>query len=95
MRTLAFAVVFVAHSMPFNVLPGGFGVTIFFFLSGYLITTLLRGEAERTSSPPQVVRSGHGASGSKLLRIAITTSRIRVFDRTRLSRSSRARFGKA
>ncbi len=50
MRALAFLVVFVAHSMPFNVLPGGFGVTIFFFLSGYLITTLLRGEAEKAGT---------------------------------------------
>jgi peptidoglycan/LPS O-acetylase OafA/YrhL len=30
-----------------NVAPGGFGVTIFFFLSGYLITTLLRQEYEQ------------------------------------------------
>ena len=29
-------------------IPGGFGVTVFFFLSGYLITTLLRLEAERS-----------------------------------------------
>lgn len=50
MRALAFLVVFVAHSMPFNILPGGFGVTIFFFLSGYLITTLLRAEAQRTGT---------------------------------------------
>jgi peptidoglycan/LPS O-acetylase OafA/YrhL len=49
MRAIAFLVVFVAHSMPHRVLPGGFGVAIFFFLSGYLITTLLRAEAERTS----------------------------------------------
>jgi peptidoglycan/LPS O-acetylase OafA/YrhL len=28
--------------MPSGPLPGGFGVTVFFFLSGYLITTLLR-----------------------------------------------------
>ena len=50
MRGIAFLVVFVAHSMPHRVLPGGFGVAIFFFLSGYLITTLLRAEAERNSS---------------------------------------------
>jgi peptidoglycan/LPS O-acetylase OafA/YrhL len=50
MRGIAFLVVFVAHSMPHRVLPGGFGVAIFFFLSGYLITTLLRAEAARTSS---------------------------------------------
>ena len=50
MRGIAFLVVFVAHSMPHRVLPGGFGVAIFFFLSGYLITTLLRAEAAKTSS---------------------------------------------
>jgi len=39
--------VFLAHSgVPF--IPGGFGVTVFFFLSGYLITTLLRREGEST-----------------------------------------------
>ena len=50
MRGIAFLVVFVAHSMPHRVLPGGFGVAIFFFLSGYLITTLLRAEAATTST---------------------------------------------
>jgi len=29
-------------------IPGGFGVTVFFFLSGYLITTLLRQEYQKT-----------------------------------------------
>jgi peptidoglycan/LPS O-acetylase OafA/YrhL len=37
--------VFVAHAGAGSFVPGGFGVTVFFFLSGYLITTLLRGEA--------------------------------------------------
>jgi peptidoglycan/LPS O-acetylase OafA/YrhL len=50
MRAMAFLVVFVAHSLPHRVLPGGFGVAVFFFLSGFLITTLLRAEAERTAS---------------------------------------------
>lgn len=49
-RAIAFLLVFIAHSMPYRDLPGGFGVTIFFFLSGYLITTLLRSEAERHRS---------------------------------------------
>lgn len=40
--------VFVAHAGWYYIVPGGFGVTIFFFLSGYLITTLLRREYERT-----------------------------------------------
>jgi peptidoglycan/LPS O-acetylase OafA/YrhL len=50
MRAIAFLLVFIAHSMPERDLPGGFGVTVFFFLSGYLITTLLRQEAENTST---------------------------------------------
>jgi len=49
-RAIAFLFVFVAHSMPHSSLPGGFGVTVFFFLSGYLITTLLRHEAQRSHS---------------------------------------------
>lgn len=48
-RALSFLVVFLAHvGVPY--VPGGFGVTVFFFLSGYLITTLLRREAETTGS---------------------------------------------
>lgn len=34
-------VVLVSHALPGVPIPGRFGVTIFFFLSGYLITTLL------------------------------------------------------
>lgn len=46
-RAVSFLMVFLAHvGMPG--IPGGFGVTVFFFLSGYLITTLLRREAERS-----------------------------------------------
>lgn len=50
MRAIAFFFVFVAHAQPFKVLPGGFGVTVFFFLSGYLITSLLRDEARKTGT---------------------------------------------
>ena len=46
-RTVAFLIVFLAH-LGINGIPGGFGVTVFFFLSGYLITTLLRREHERS-----------------------------------------------
>lgn len=47
-RAIAFLLVFVAHSGLGHLFPGGaFGVTIFFFLSGYLITTLLRQEYEK------------------------------------------------
>jgi peptidoglycan/LPS O-acetylase OafA/YrhL len=40
--------VFVAHAGLNERVPGNFGVTVFFFLSGYLITTLLRLEFDRT-----------------------------------------------
>lgn len=43
-RAVAVAIVFFAHAGYDNLIPGGLGVTIFFFLSGYLITTLLRRE---------------------------------------------------
>lgn len=47
-RAIAASLVFVSHAGLDDVIPGGFGVTIFFFLSGYLITTLLRVEYERS-----------------------------------------------
>lgn len=43
-RAVSIALVIVAHCGFGNFVPGGFGVTIFFFLSGYLITTLLARE---------------------------------------------------
>lgn len=46
-RAVAFLLVFFHHGFLGGIIPGGFGVTTFFFLSGYLITTLLRMEAER------------------------------------------------
>jgi peptidoglycan/LPS O-acetylase OafA/YrhL len=48
LRAAAVLLVFAAHSGLPVPIPGNFGVTIFFFLSGYLITTLLRMELERT-----------------------------------------------
>ena len=47
-RAVAVLIVFVAHAGFSHVVPGGFGVTVFFFLSGYLITTLLRIEQAAT-----------------------------------------------
>lgn len=41
-RAIAVSVVFFAHSGLEHLIPGGLGVTIFFVLSGYLISTLLR-----------------------------------------------------
>jgi peptidoglycan/LPS O-acetylase OafA/YrhL len=44
-RAIAVLIVMVSHAGLGDFVPGGFGVTIFFFLSGYLITSLLRVEA--------------------------------------------------
>lgn len=49
-RALAFLFVFIAHAGLDRLVPGGFGVTVFFFLSGYLITSILRLEALRTQT---------------------------------------------
>jgi peptidoglycan/LPS O-acetylase OafA/YrhL len=50
MRAVAFLIVFIAHAGLGEWFPGGFGVTVFFFLSGYLITTLLRMELAQQGS---------------------------------------------
>ena len=49
-RACAVMLVFVAHAGLRGRVPGEFGVTVFFFLSGYLITTLLRIEHEQTGA---------------------------------------------
>ena len=47
LRAVSVAIVFIAHAGLAHVVPGGFGVTVFFFLSGYLITSLLLEERTR------------------------------------------------
>ncbi|NPV25592.1 acyltransferase [Bradyrhizobium sp. 81013] len=49
-RALSVLIVVLGHSGLQTVIPGGFGVTIFFFLSGFLISTLMLSEHERTST---------------------------------------------
>lgn len=50
LRCVAITIVFLSHAMMAagipRLVPGHFGVTVFFFLSGYLITTLMRQEME-------------------------------------------------
>ena len=50
LRAVAFLLVFLGHAGLERYVPGGFGVTVFFFLSGYLITTLLRIESQKTGT---------------------------------------------
>jgi peptidoglycan/LPS O-acetylase OafA/YrhL len=50
LRAVAFLMVFLGHAGLERYVPGGFGVTVFFFLSGYLITTLLRIESQKTGA---------------------------------------------
>lgn len=49
-RAIAVLLVFFAHCGLDKVIPGGNGVTIFFFLSGYLITSLLVVEHKNTGT---------------------------------------------
>lgn len=48
LRAVAVLIVMVAHLGFEHILPGGFGVTVFFFISGFLITRLLLAESEKS-----------------------------------------------
>jgi peptidoglycan/LPS O-acetylase OafA/YrhL len=50
LRAISVSLVFFSHGGLENVVPGGLGVTIFFVLSGFLITTLMREEYAARSS---------------------------------------------
>lgn len=50
LRAVSIALVFLSHVGFGHIVPGGFGVTIFFFLSGYLITTLMTREWDQHGS---------------------------------------------
>ncbi|MEO8695710.1 MAG: acyltransferase [Acidimicrobiales bacterium] len=49
LRAVSIGLVFAGH-VGFELIPGGFGVTVFFVLSGYLITTLMRIEYDRAGA---------------------------------------------
>ncbi|PHQ58762.1 MAG: hypothetical protein COC03_07910 [Robiginitomaculum sp.] len=46
LRALSVLIVIVAHMGFEHIVPGGFGVTVFFFISGFLITRLLLAESD-------------------------------------------------
>ena len=48
LRAISILIVFLSHAGLSRIVPGLLGVTVFFFLSGYLITTLLRLEYDQT-----------------------------------------------
>ena len=41
LRAVSILIVFLSHAGLEKIIPGGLGVTVFFFISGYLITTLM------------------------------------------------------
>jgi len=48
LRAIAVLIVIIAHFGLGHLVPGGFGVTVFFFISGFLITRLLLAERDRS-----------------------------------------------
>ena len=65
LRAVAILLVFLSHYGAGRLIPGGFGVTLFFFISGYLITKLMIAENQK---------NGHVAIGAfyarRFLRLA-------------------------
>jgi len=49
-RAVSFSIVFLAHAGLDHIVPGRFGVDVFFLLSGYLITVLLIREQSKTGT---------------------------------------------
>jgi len=47
MRALSILLVFVSHAWLGHIVPGGLGVTVFFFISGFIITRLMLAEYKR------------------------------------------------
>jgi peptidoglycan/LPS O-acetylase OafA/YrhL len=50
LRAVAILIVVLSHFTGGHLIPGGLGVTLFFFISGYLITNILAAELETTGT---------------------------------------------
>lgn len=48
LRAISVLIVLIAHMGLEHIVPGGFGVTVFFFISGFLITRLIIAEREKS-----------------------------------------------
>src|SRR3954453_1074111 len=47
LRAISILLVVIGHGIPENILPAAFGVTLFFFISGYLLTIQMINEFRR------------------------------------------------
>ena len=78
LRAVAVLLVLVGHFGLENVVPGGLGVTVFFFISGFLITTLLTREAHAHGAPARVAVQ-HGLRAGRSVVTAAAIIMISVF----------------
>ncbi|MEE9272253.1 MAG: acyltransferase [Robiginitomaculum sp.] len=58
LRALSVLIVIIAHMGLEHIVPGGFGVTMFFFISGFLITRLLLAESEAKAKAGETLDLG-------------------------------------
>lgn len=77
LRAIAVAIVFFSHAGLNHIVPGDLGVTIFFVLSGYLITTLMRKEVAedgRINIPAFYLRRALRLYPALLIAVALSLS---------------------
>jgi peptidoglycan/LPS O-acetylase OafA/YrhL len=87
LRTLSVGIVMASHVLTFVRVPGDVGVTVFFFISGFLITSLLLREAARSDNvniPAFYVRR-YVRLMPEMLAYVVTTSAIVIMTSPRLS----------